>query len=172
MAQGIDLTLKQFVSFYIAEELFGIDIKLINEVNPNINITPIPLSDSYIRGYVNIRGQVVLVIDLSVIFGKTPGSVTDTSHIIIFKTIQDFFRLQATDLDLDLDVFGDKPVAILVDVIGDVVSVNPGEIETPTRNLKSAYARFVAGVVKLNEELLIIINPVRVLTYQKEKSPG
>lgn len=162
------VTNKQFVSFIIGSELFGIDIKLINEVNPNVHIIPIPLGDAYIRGHVNIRGQVVLVIDLAVMLGRPPCQVAPGSHIIIFKTTHDFLRLRTSGLEVSPEIFGDKPIAILVDGVGDVLSLPAEHIETPTRNLNNTYTKFVEGVAKIKDDLLIIINPAEVLNYSKQ----
>lgn len=165
-----NIQVKQFVTFFIGNELFGINIKLINEVNPNVNIIPIPLSEPYIRGHVNIRGQVGLVLDLYMMFGKEKRLITDKSHIIIFKTEQDLLRAEIKDINIDFKIFGDKPVALLADDISDVLSVEPSLIETPTQNLKDIYSKFVTGVAKLEEKLLIIVDPVRILKYTHEEN--
>ena len=161
---------KQYVSFYTGAELFGIDIRLVNEVNPNVNIVPIPLSASYILGYVNIRGQVVLVLDLAIMFGGTRSSLSEKSHIILFKTTQDFLRLRITDIDVDFGVFGDKPVAVLADVIGDVIGIQADQVETPTEHINDAYNEFMEGVARTGDDLLIILNPVKILSYRQEQA--
>ncbi len=161
---------QQLVTFLINDELFGIDIRLINEVNPNVDIIPIPLTDSYIRGHINVRGQVILVLDLYVIFGKNPRPVTEKSHIVIFKTMQDLLRTGIYNSETDINIFGNKSIAMLVDEIGDVMEIDADQIETPTQNLKYTYSEFTEGIVKLKNKLLIIVNPVKVLKYSGESS--
>ena len=61
-------------------------------IHPDISITEVPLSKEHIRGLVNIRGQIVLVMDISVIFGHEPLSITDDSQLVILKTAQEISR--------------------------------------------------------------------------------
>ncbi len=84
--------MKQLVSFFLDDQLFGIDIQLAREVNPDINIIPVPLARKEICGLVNIRGQVILVVNLSALLGMPPRIPTSESHIIILKTTQEYIR--------------------------------------------------------------------------------
>lgn len=156
---------QQLVSFMINEELFGIDIRMINEVNPRVKIVPIPLSEPHIKGHINIRGQVVLVLDLYVIFGKEPRPINEKSHIVIFKTRQDLLRTNIEEKEIEPVVFGDKYISILVDEIGDVINIDRNKIETSAQNLKNTYSDFTDGIARLNKKLLIIVNPVKILKY-------
>ena len=70
MKEIVEKNIKQFVTCYINNQTFGFDIRLINEVNPNVNIIPIPLVEYFVVGHVNVRGQVVLILDLMFMFGK------------------------------------------------------------------------------------------------------
>ncbi len=162
--------LMQYVTFYLDEKLYGLDIRFVDEVNPNVKIMDVPLSDPHIRGVVNIRGQVALVIDIMVIFGYAQRPVFDSSHIIILKTKQDLFRIKNVYSEIDLGGFGDKPVGFLTDMIGDVISVSTDKIENPTRNIEKADSQFINGIVKLKENLLIIIDPNKLLFYDTKIS--
>ena len=160
----------QFVTFFLDNNLFGIDIRIVNNASPNINIIPVPLSDEHITGLINIRGQVVLVMDIMVILGHKRRQITENSHIVILKTAQSLARIRNMDKEININVFGDKPIGLLVDRIGDVVSVREEYIETPTKNMEKSYAKYLNGIVKLKDQLLTIINPGRMIRYKTESA--
>jgi purine-binding chemotaxis protein CheW len=144
----------QLVSFYVADKMYGIDINIIKEVNLNTNVAPIPRVNKKIRGLVNIRGQIVLAMDIAVIFGKEPRPLTEESHLIVLKTFSEVQRISNYEAGFDIARLGDKPMGFLVDNVGDVVSVDAAEIEPAPPHI----SKNKDGVVRLKEELLIILN--------------
>ncbi|MBN1412954.1 MAG: purine-binding chemotaxis protein CheW [Spirochaetales bacterium] len=159
---------RQFVSFYLDERLFGIDIRFVNEVNPNVKIVPIPLASPHIRGHVNIRGQVVLIMDVLLVFKTGRVELADETQIIILKTFQDLARVKNIENEIDPSLFPDKPVGFLADSVGDVITVNADRIETPTQFLEKSYSVFLEGMVKLDNNLLTILNPAKIFNYRQE----
>lgn len=163
--------LKQFVSFYCSNKLYGIDIHIVNDVSPaSSGIMPVPLSDPHIRGLVNIRGQVILVMDIGMIMGNKECLISPFSHIIILKTRAALARVVGLDTDLDISAFSDKPVGFLVDIIGDVVTVKEEEIETTTNYIEMENFTYITGVAKISDQLLIILNPLKMLYHGHEKT--
>ncbi len=161
--------IKQFVTFYVNENFFGIDIRVVNEVNPNVNIISVPLSDPHITGLVNIRGQVVLVMDIKTIFNNKKSVITDKSHIIILKTKDELSRSMNLNGDFQFEKYSDKLCAALVDMIGEVVAVSDDEIAEPTRYTGQFDRKFISGVVQLKDKLLIILNPAELLWRQEDE---
>lgn len=159
----------QYVTFYSEGKMFGVDIRLVNEVNPNVAINPVPLSEPYIKGLLNVRGQVVLVVDVAVIFGREQRPLQENSHVIIFKTEQDFKRIHFNDTEIDVAAFGDKPIGLLVDMIGDVVTVGREDVESAPQHVDESISQFLDGVVKVDDRLLIILKPEKMLWYNKSK---
>lgn len=153
----------QFVSFYVAEQMYGLDIQIVKEVNPNIAITEVPLSNENIRGLVNIRGQIILVMDIAIIFGHAPRPLTDNSQLVILKTAQEIQTITNIGQHVEGTNFGDKPIAFLVDEIGDVVTLPVGMIEPSPPHLVQSNAPFVKGVAKNRNTLLIILNAEEML---------
>lgn len=137
---------KQFVSFRIDTNLMGIDILHVREINRALDITPVQHAPEYVKGLVNLRGQTVTVFDLGVRLGLAARRITEQTHNIIFKK---------------------DSVGILVDDISDVVSVDMMEIESPPANLAGIDTAYVEGVIKLSQELLVIISSEKIL-MQKE----
>ncbi len=155
----------QFVSFEVDGRLFGLDIRIVKEVNPNTAITPVPRSARHLRGLVNIRGQVVLVIDIAVIFGKPERPTAPSSQVIILKTAQEVLHSRHRDSRIDPTRYQDKAVGFLVDRIGDVVSVETGAFCPAPPHLAASIAPFVSGVVRLVDGLLVVLDPVELLGF-------
>ncbi|MHC4472673.1 MAG: chemotaxis protein CheW [Planctomycetota bacterium] len=148
----------EFVSFWLEGQLYGLDIRVVKEIDPNVDIVPVPLAPSHVRGLVNIRGQVVLVMDIAKIFGGPPRPITEESQIIILKTAPEIRNLRALGAEVDIAPFGEKPIGFLVDRIGDVVRVPARALKPAPPHLSEENARFVMGVANPDEEFQIILN--------------
>jgi purine-binding chemotaxis protein CheW len=149
---------RELVSFLLDGQLYGLDIRVVKEIHPNVSIVEVPLAPQHIRGLVNVRGQVVLVMDVAVVFGRKPRPILATSQIIILKTASEVRNVRSLRSDFDASPFGDKPVGFLVDDIGDVVQVPEGSLKPPPPHLVDANSRFVSGVANPDRELQIIID--------------
>lgn len=154
---------RQYVSFELDGRLFGLDIRIVKEVNPNTRIAHVPRSPAHIRGLVNIRGQVVLVVDVSVVFGRGARPITESSQIVILKTTQEIQANRNLDGSVSPGWFSDKPLGFLVDRIGDVLTVERGELSPPPPHLEEAISRFVEGVVGVDDRLLVVLNAAEML---------
>ncbi len=153
----------QFVSFYLEERLYGVDIRIVKEINPSQRITAVPRTPAVVRGLVNIRGQVVLVMDLAVIFGRAERPVTEDSQIVILKTAAEIKRVHGLGQEVDGTVFGDKPSGFIVDRIGDVTSVTAEDFKPPPAHLDQANARYFRGVVRRDDDLQIVLDAGAIL---------
>jgi chemotaxis signal transduction protein len=145
---------RQFCTFRIAGRLFGIDILNVKEVNQEVGFTPIFHAPKEVKGYVNIRGQIYLILDLRLLLGFEPGDITEKSRVILFKP----------------DV--GEPFGVLADQIGDVVEADEGRIETRSaydkKNAKSGKQKLSdlwAGVCKLEDTLMVILNARNFLKH-------
>ena len=153
----------QFISFTVNKNLYGLDIRVVKEISTNTDITPVPLTPGHVRGLVNIRGQVVLVLDIDVIFGRDQRPITPESRTVILKTAPELKKVRGLDQDFDSKPFGDKPIAFLIDNIGDVVSVDERAIEPPPPHLEQAKADHLGGVVRLGERVQMILDAAQIL---------
>ncbi len=150
---------RQFCTFIVYNRLFGVDILNVKEVNPQVNCVPIYHAPPEVKGYINIRGQIYLILDSLVTLGFDPASVTDiTEHqrIILFKSTID------------------EPFGILVDRISDVVTIEIDKIEnrrseavnkkrSPSNRIELGSSDFSEGIAKLDDQLLVILNPHALL---------
>lgn len=155
---------KQYVTFKLGEDLFGIDILLIREINRNLEITRVDRAPNYIRGMLNLRGQIVTVIDLRVRLGLEPREQDRGSSCVIVKTIAELER--ATNSDEYLNAVSTDTLGLFVDQIGDVVSVDSSDIEPPSANSSDVGTRFLEGIIKLDGCLLATLKISEILAVE------
>jgi len=140
----------QFVTFRIDELLFGIDVLKVREINRVLDITEVQHAPPHIRGLVNLRGQVVTIFDMGVRLGLNSRTISEESHNIVLKR---------------------EPVGLLVDAIGDVVQTREDLIEHSPANVSGIESDFMAGVVKQDNELILILSTDRVLNDKALTKP-
>jgi len=144
--------MRQFCTFRICGRLYGVDILDVREVNPEKDFTPIYHAPKEIKGYINIRGQIYLLIDLRLILGFEKKEVDDASRIVLFKSEVG-------------ESFG-----ALVDSIEDITAIDEKQIENRRKRNQElpedAERRGIDiadGVCKMEKELLVVINARNVL---------
>jgi len=136
----------QLVNFRLRDEEFGVEIGLIKEIARVVDITHIPEAPSFIRGVINLRGQVIAVIDLARQFelasqDKLPG----TAKIIV------------TDIE-------DQTVGLLVDDVPEILRIPKENIEPAPEMIKSEIKKdYIKGVGKLEDRLIIVLDLEKVL---------
>lgn len=154
------MSVRSFVSFQLDDLLFGIDIGLVREINQHLDVTPVPHAPEYIRGLINLRGQIVTVIDLKQRLGLGSSQVTAVSHNIILKT-----ESELTELNGEMEApstVSDK-AGFWVDDIRDVVTIDSESIEAPPANVGAIEGKCLSGVVKLENALMGILSISTVL---------
>ena len=112
---------KQFASFSLGENLFGVDVRLIREINRSQDITPVDGAPEFIRGLLNLRGQIVTVIDVRRRMGLMDDAAGSSGNsCIVLKTSEELAGKRTEDETIDqtsLDL-----TALFVDSIGDMIS--------------------------------------------------
>jgi purine-binding chemotaxis protein CheW len=153
---------KSFSSFLLNDQLFGLDILLVREISKQLNITPVPMAPEYIRGLINLRGQIVTVLDLRQRLGLGENPVTSDSCNIVLKSEMELSTIRGRDGREDLFAVPDK-VGLLVDAIGDVITVDSKMIDAPPANMGEIDGKFLTGVAKLDETLMAILDVTKIL---------
>ena len=151
--------MNQYSTFRLGDRLFGLDIMMIREINRILDITPVPHANEYIRGLINLRGQIVTILDLGVRLGLPRLEIGEESHNIILKTNAE---LSAAHSDRNFTTSTDL-VGFLVDAIGDVLEADDSSIEPPSANVSEAEGRFLSGVIKTETGLLVLLDIREVL---------
>ena len=133
----------QIVAFKLAKEEYAIDILSVQEIIKPTAVTRVPKAPPYIEGVINLRGNVVPVINLRYRFALGEGNQTDASRIIILNV-------------------NDIKTGITVDSVTEVIRIKRDDIETPDL-IGAVDKRFVQGVGKYKERLLIMLDLPEVL---------
>lgn len=138
----------QWVTFRLAGETYGVNVMQVQEVLRHTEIAPVPGAPSYVLGIINLRGNVVTVIDTRHRFGLDTGDITDNTRIVI--------------IEADKHVVG-----ILVDSVAEVVYLRQSEIENAPNVGNDESAKFIQGVCHKNNELLILIELNKMITDEE-----
>ncbi|MBT3226582.1 MAG: purine-binding chemotaxis protein CheW [Deltaproteobacteria bacterium] len=137
--------LLQFSSFYLDGTLCGINIAQVQEINDDLNLTKVPLSPEYVMGIMNLRGQIVTIINLSMKIGFVPSEIGPKSRVVITSSKGEF-------------------IGLLVDQVTEVITVSHQQIANPPANIKGAQGKFFEGVFHTsNNELMALLNVEVVL---------
>lgn len=136
---------RQCVTFRLDAEVYGINVMLVQEVLRITDIAPVPGAPSYVIGIINLRGNVVTVIDTRMRFGLPPRDFDDATRIVIIET-------------------ENQTVGIVVDSVSEVVDIYSNEIETAPNVGNDETARYIEGVVSRGEDLLILVDLNKLLT--------
>ena len=138
----------QWVTFRLAGETYGINVMQVQEVLRYSEIAPVPGAPAYVLGIINLRGNVVTVIDTRHRFGLTSGEVNDNTRIVIIEA-------------------EGHVVGIMVDSVSEVVYLRQSEVETAPNVGNDESAKFIQGVCHKNGELLILIELNKLLTDEE-----
>lgn len=138
----------QLVTFRLAEETYGINVMHVQEVLRITEIAAVPGAPSYVLGIINLRGNVVTVIDTRSRFGLPSAETDDSSRIVI--------------IEADKQVVG-----ILVDSVAEVVELQQSEIDSAPNVGNEESSRYIQGVANLADDLLIVVDLNKLLTEEE-----
>ena len=134
----------QFSSFYLNDTLCGINIEKIWEINGNLNIINVPLSPDYVVGIMNLRGQIITIINLSMRIGLTPSVIHPKSRVVITSSK------------------GER-IGLLVDRVSEIITVSRKQIANSPANIKGAQEKFFEGILHTKDSELIALLNIEVL---------
>ncbi len=134
----------ELATFYVGEALCGMDILKVQEINKLMEMTRVPQAPGYVMGILNLRGQIVTVIDLGKKLGLTSIEVNESSRNIIVNSDNEY-------------------IGLLVTRIGDVVEADWQKVEPPPANIGGVQGAFFKGVFKMKDRLIGILDADRVL---------
>lgn len=138
----------QWVTFRLDGETYGINVMQVREVLRHSEIAHVPGAPPYVLGIINLRGNVVTVIDTRHRFGLEPGEITDNTRTVVIEAEQ-------------------HVIGILVDSVAEVVYLRASEIETAPNVGNEESAKFIQGVCHKNNELLILIELDKLLSDEE-----
>lgn len=135
----------QFATFYVGDILLGIDIRNVQEINRQLTVTEVPHSKDYVRGVINLRGDVATVIDLRTILGLPIAERTRDSRNLVVNS-------------------NGEAIGFWVDRISDIHTLSSDQISPPPTKVDGVDGSLFKGVFKLEKEMLIILNVEEVLS--------
>ena len=147
--QSIELL--QLVVFQLGNEEYGIDILKVQEINRVTDITKIPQSPDFVEGVINLRGNIIPIIDLRKRF-RMPEREHDRQTRIVVGEIDD------------------RTVGFIVDAVSEVIRLPVNTVEPPPPIVSGGKAEYIKGVGKLEDRLLMLLDIDKILTgSEKEK---
>lgn len=149
---------KRFCTFFLGEECYGIDILTVREINRQVQITLARGAPPAVRGFMNLRGQIVTVIDPAVRLGYAPRELLPTSRLVILKTNADLERLGLANLATD-----DELAGLWIDRISDVISVGADQLSPAPPDPSGRNDQLIAAVVQRFEQVVRLVDPSALL---------
>jgi purine-binding chemotaxis protein CheW len=137
-------TTMELATFYVGEALCGMDILKVQEINKLMEMTKVPQAPEYVMGILNLRGQIVTIIDLCKKLGLPSTDVNDESRNIIVSS-------------------KGEHIGLLTERISDVVGIDWQKVEPPPANIGGVQGRFFKGVLKTEDRLIGILDVEEVL---------
>jgi len=140
--------LLQWVTFRLGDETYGINVMMVQEVLRVSEIAPVPGAPEYVIGIINLRGNVVTVVDTRSRFGLPFKETDDLSRIVIIEA-------------------NEQVIGILVDSVAEVVELTADEIEVAPNVGNEESSRYIQGVTSRDGELLILVDLNKFLTDEE-----
>jgi len=144
----------RFVTFYIKGFLFGLDIFSVREIHKQLEFTTVPLAPEEVLGLVNLRGQILTMIDTSLLLNLGNSEINKNSRYIILKTEM---KILGEEINTEGDIYG-----LLVDKIGDVIETDINKIEDVPSNLNTGNSglnvEYIKKILKLDNNIMMILD--------------
>ena len=147
VAQG-----RQYLTFVVTAESFGIAIASIKEIIEYRTPTEVPMMPRYMSGVINLRGRVVPVIDLAARFGRSQVEQTRRTCIVILEVQQNEEQ---------------HDIGVMVDAVSAVVEIADADVEPPPLFGANLRADFISGMGKLGEQFVILLDIGKVLSIEE-----
>lgn len=141
----------QIVSFRLANEEYGVDIMRVQEIILTGQITQMPQVPDYICGLINLRGNVIPIVDLRKRFGLTVAKNDENTRIIVVNV-------------------ADKTIGIVVDAVNEVLRISSEQTEPPPSSIVGIDHSYIRGLVKFDDKLLILLNIDNVLSQAEQEA--
>lgn len=139
----------QFVVFKLGDEEYGVPITQVKEINRLTNATKVPRSPVFVEGIINLRGQIIPIVDMKKRFDLPLTEYTGDARIIVIQVNGNTFGVE-------------------VDSVSEVLRINSSSIEPAPPMVCSIDAEYITGVAKVGERLLILLDLDRLLSDEEK----
>jgi purine-binding chemotaxis protein CheW len=138
------ITANQVCTFYLDNQMYGVDVQSVQEVIRYQDMTDVPLAPDSVVGLINLRGQIVTAVDLRNRLGLSPRPEGKLPMNVVIQS-------------------NDEAISLLVDHIGDVQEFDPDHFEAPPETLRGLSRDLIRGAYKMKDRLLLILDTERAL---------
>ncbi|MCP4494592.1 MAG: chemotaxis protein CheW [Gammaproteobacteria bacterium] len=156
--QAQPANVQQFLTFVLSGEIYGIGILHIREIIEYANLTVVPLMPNFISGVINLRGNVVPVVNLTRRFDLEESEISKRTSIVIIDVIDD----DGEHIE----------VGIVVDIVNEVIELADSEIAAPPTFGTRIRSDFIQGMGKINDRLMVLLNVNYVLSIDELSTVG
>ncbi len=143
----------QVVSFRLGGEEYGVDISQVQEIIRLVEITHVPRAPRFMEGVINLRGQLIPIIDLRTRFGMPRIDATKSTRIVVTE-------------------IGNKRVGIVVDSVSEVLNIPIENVEPAPEMVAGVGTEYIQGVGKLGERLIIMLDLTMVISTEEKQQLG
>ena len=150
LEEVVDSEVIQLVSFMLDEVEYGVDILSVHEILRYPEMTRLPNTPKFIKGVINLRGNVLPVVDVRLRFGFPKGSSTDLTRIIVVET-------------------GGKQVGLLVDNVYQVVRIPVTNVDPPSELITGVSEEFISGIGRLKDRLIVLLNMSHIIFLEEKE---
>ena len=146
--QAIDTNTEEFLTFTLGTETYGIEILKVQEIRSFEPATKIANTPDFIKGVINLRGNIVPILDLRIRFKLAEVAYNDFTVVII----------------LNLD---QRTIGIVVDSVSDVLALNPDQISPVPDLVASIDTKYLLGLATKDAQMLILLNIEQLMSSQE-----
>ena len=140
----------QVVSFKLGSEEYGVDIAQVQEINRMVAVTHVPRAPQFMEGVINLRGQLIPIIDLRARFGMPREEHTKNTRIVVTE-------------------IGTKRVGMVVDSVSEVLRLDVGQIEPAPEMITGVDTEYIRGVGKIEDRLIILLDLAKIITGSEKR---
>jgi len=140
----------QVVSFHLGSEEYGVDISQVQEIIRMVEITHVPRAPHFMEGVINLRGQLIPIIDLRTRFSMQRAEHTKSTRIVVTE-------------------IGSKRVGIVVDSVSEVINIPLESVEPAPDMIAGVGTEYIQGVGKVGERLIILLDLTMVISGEEKQ---
>jgi purine-binding chemotaxis protein CheW len=140
----------QVVSFKLGSEEYGVDIAQVQEINRMVAVTHVPRAPQFMEGVINLRGQLIPIIDLRARFGMPRAEHTKNTRIVVTE-------------------IGAKRVGMVVDSVSEVLRLPVEHIEPAPEMITGVETEYIRGVGKIEDRLIILLDLARIISGAEKR---
>ncbi len=139
----------QLITFSVEKENYGVNIQKVKEVIKIREITKLPKAPSFVKGVINLRGDVIPIVDFREKFSLEQLEYTDMTRVIVVEVDK-------------------KSIGIVVDSVSHVIRMSQDEIVPPPPMIGGIAEEYLLGIGKIGEDLIILIDIEKILTFEEK----